>query len=142
MKHTIFAFSLGIALAAAFGAKAQPTSAKPMSFPVVQGKTYKFEKIADGVYYATGGFGSNNVVIVNDNDVMLVDTGTTPANARRFVADVKMLTNKPIRYVVNTHFHFDHTDGNQIFGPDVQVIGQEYLAKAITPDIVNKEPYR
>ena len=113
-----------------------------MSFPVVQGKTYKFEKIADGVYYATGGFGSNNVVIVNDADVMLVDTGTTPANARRFVEDVKMLTNKPIKYVVNTHFHFDHTDGNQIFGPDVQVIGQEYLAKAITPDIVNREPYR
>src|SRR6478672_3385498 len=110
-------------------------------YPVVQGKTYKFEKIADGVYYATGGFGSNNVVIVNDNDVMLVDTGTTPGNARRFVEDVKMLTNKPIKYVVNTHFHFDHTDGNQVFGPDVQVIGQEYLAKAVNPGIVNREPY-
>ncbi|HEX3486699.1 MAG TPA: MBL fold metallo-hydrolase [Micropepsaceae bacterium] len=137
------AFALGIvaALAVNAAAQAQPSSAKPISFPVVQGKTYKFEKIADGVYYATGGFGSNNVVIVNDADVMLVDTGTTPANARRFVADVKMLTNKPIKYVVNTHWHFDHTDGNQIFGPDVQVIGQEYLAKAITPDIVKKEPY-
>src|SRR5258706_14676792 len=50
-------------------------------YPVVQGKTYKFEKIAEGVYYATGGFGSNNVVIVNDTDVMLVDDGTTPATA-------------------------------------------------------------
>lgn len=30
-------------------------------YPVVQGKTYKFEKIAEGVYYATGGIGSNNV---------------------------------------------------------------------------------
>jgi hypothetical protein len=37
-------------------------------YAVVQGKTYKFEKIAEGVYYATGGFGSNNVVIVNEND--------------------------------------------------------------------------
>jgi cyclase len=142
MKPGIFAFSLVVAVAGAFGAQAQQSSVKPMNFPVVQGKTYKFEKIADGVYYATGGFGSNNVVIVNDNDVMLVDAGTTPGNARRFVADVKMLTNKPVRYVVNTHWHFDHTDGNQIFGPDVQIIGQEYLAKAITPDIVNKEPYR
>jgi len=142
MKQTVFAFSLSVALSAAFGAEAQPTSAKPMSFPVVQGKTYKFEKVAEGVYYATGGLGSNNVVIVNDNDVMLVDAGTTPGNARRFVADVKMLTNKPVKYVVNTHWHFDHTDGNQIFGPDVQVIGQEYLAKAITPDIVNREPFR
>ena len=142
MKCLKFTSFVTLALAASSAAEAQPSSAKPMSFPVVQGKTYKFEKIADGVYYATGGFGSNNVVIVNDNDVMLVDAGTTPGNARRFVADVKMLTNKPVRYVVNTHWHFDHTDGNQIFGRDVQVIGQEYLAKAITPDIVNREPYR
>ena len=141
MSLRIFALSVAAAAAASFAAEAQPSSVKPMSFPVVQGKTYKFEKIADGVYYATGGFGSNNVVIVNDNDVMLVDAGTTPGNARRFVADVKMLTNKPIRYVVNTHFHFDHTDGNQIFGPDVQIIGQEYLAKAINPGIMNQEPY-
>jgi cyclase len=142
MKAIVLASAVAIALGASFAAVAQPSSVKPMTFPVVQGKTYKFEKIADGVYYATGGFGSNNVVIVNDNDVMLVDTGTTPGNARRFVADVKMLTEKPIRYVVNTHFHFDHTDGNQIFGPNVQVIGHEYLAKAITPDIMNREPYR
>jgi glyoxylase-like metal-dependent hydrolase (beta-lactamase superfamily II) len=141
MKPYLFASLVAGAVALSFAANAQPSSVKPMSFPVVQGKTYKFEKIADGVYYATGGFGSNNVVIVNDADVMLVDTGTTPGNARRFVDDVKMLTNKPIKYVVNTHFHFDHTDGNQIFGPDVQVIGQEYLAKAITPDILNREPY-
>ena len=141
MNVRIFVLSFALAMTVGFAAEAQPSSAKPMNFPVVQGKTYKFEKIADGVYYATGGFGSNNVVIVNDNDVMLVDAGTTPGNARRFVADVKMLTNKPIKYVVNTHFHFDHTDGNQIFGPDVQIIGQEYLAKAINPGIVNQEPY-
>src|SRR6185295_1429959 len=142
MKSHLLACALTAAVAVPLAAQAQPSSVKPMSFPVVQGKTYKFEKIADGVYYATGGFGSNNVVIVNDNDVMLVDTGTTPGNARRFVEDVKMLTNKPIKYVVNTHFHFDHTDGNQVFGPDVQVIGQEYLAKAVNPGIVNREPYR
>ena len=51
-------------------------------FPVVQGSAYKFEKVAEGVYYATGGVGSNNVVIVNDRDVLLVDDGTTPATAR------------------------------------------------------------
>ncbi len=100
----------GVALA--WAAVAQAQSGGPDPYPVIQGKTYKFEKIADGVYYATGGFGSNNVVIVNDQDVLVVDTGTTPAAARAFIADIKMLTNKPIRYVVNTHWHFDHTDGN------------------------------
>src|SRR5947199_10809807 len=92
------------------------------TYPVTQGKTYKFERVVDGVYYATGGFGSNNVVIVNDQDVLLVDDGTTPAAARAFLDDIKKITNKPVRAVVNTHFHYDHTDGNSIFGPEVQII--------------------
>jgi cyclase len=112
------------------------------TYPVTQGKTYKFEKIADGVYYATGGAGSNNVVIVNDADVMLVDDGTTPAAARAFLEDVKLLTNKPVRYVVNTHFHYDHTDGNSVFSPDVDIIGHEYVRTAIlTFNVLNREPY-
>jgi cyclase len=111
-------------------------------FPVTQGKTYKFEKVAEGVYYATGGNGSNNTVIVNDSDVMLVDDGTTPEAARAFVEDVKLITNKPIRYVVNTHFHYDHTDGNSIFPPDVQIIGHEFVRTAIlTFDVLHREPF-
>ena len=111
-------------------------------FPVTQGKTYRFEKVADGIYYATGGPGSNNVVIVNDQDVFLVDDGTTPAAARALLADLKMITPKPVRTVVNTHFHYDHTAGNQVFGPEVQIIGHEYLANAIrTFDVLHREPY-
>src|SRR5947209_4659272 len=89
MKKFAWILAGGIALALAGNAQAQNFGAGP--FPVVQGKTYKFEKIADGVYYATGGFGSNNVVIVNDSDVLVVDTGTTPAAARAFLADIRML---------------------------------------------------
>ena len=108
----------------------------------IQGKVYKFEKVADGVYYATGGFGSNNVVVVNDRDVLLVDDGTTPAAARAFLADIKLVTNKPVRYVVNTHFHYDHTDGNSVFPPDVDIIGHEYVRTAIlTFNVLNREPY-
>jgi glyoxylase-like metal-dependent hydrolase (beta-lactamase superfamily II) len=127
----------GLALAWASAAQAQSAP-----YPVIQGKTYKFEKIADGVYYATGGFGSNNVVVVNDQDVLVVDTGTTPAAARAFVADIRMLTDKPVRFVVNTHWHFDHTGGNSIFGPDVQIIAQDYVRTAITTfDVLHREPF-
>ncbi|HYK80425.1 MAG TPA: MBL fold metallo-hydrolase [Micropepsaceae bacterium] len=140
MTFRTFAWALALAAVTPFAAEAQPVS---KTFPVVQGKTYKFEKIADGVYYATGGFGSNNVVIVNDDDILLVDTGTSPANARAFVADVKMLSNKPVRYVVNTHWHYDHTDGNSIFGPEVQIIAHDYVRTAITTfDVLNREPYK
>jgi hypothetical protein len=97
MRHPTIVVIAPILVAATFGIKAQ-------TYPVTQGKTYKFEKVADGVYYASGGFGSNNVVIVNDQDVLLVDDGTTPAAARAFLADIKTITNKPVRTVVNTHF--------------------------------------
>jgi len=138
----MFVFAAAMSVGAALAAAAQPSSVPPISFPVTQGKTYKFEKIAEGVYYASGGVGSNNVVVVNENDVLIVDTGTTPQAARNFVADIKMLTNKPVRYVVNTHFHYDHVDGNQIFGPDVQIIAHDYVRMAIsTFDVLNREPY-
>src|ERR1700679_313668 len=96
------------------------TAAADDAFPVVQGKAYKFEKVAEGVYYASEGTGSNNVVIVNDLDVVLVDDGTTPTAAKALLEDVKLLTNRPVKTVINTHFHYDHTDGNSVFTPDVQ----------------------
>lgn len=142
---TLRAFALGFAVAVSLSVTghAQPSSVTQKTYPVVQGKTYKFERVADGVYYATGGFGSNNVVVVNDADVLVVDTGTTPANARAFIADIKMLTPKPIKYVVNTHFHFDHTDGNQAFGPDVQIIAHEFVKSEMTRgNVLDREPFK
>lgn len=137
-----FALTLVCGMSLAWVSLAAAQSAPADPYPVIQGKTYRFEKIADGVYYATGGFGSNNVVIINDADVLIVDTGTTPAAARAFVADIKMLTDKPIRFVVNTHWHFDHTDGNSVFGPDVQIIANDYVRTAITTfDVLHREPY-
>jgi glyoxylase-like metal-dependent hydrolase (beta-lactamase superfamily II) len=141
-------------LCACLAGNARAQQASP--YPVVQGKNYKFQKIAGGVYYATAEFngtafpfgsnpffGANLVVIVNDNDVLIVDTGTSPASARAFVADIKLLTDKPVRYVVNTHWHYDHTDGNSIFGPEVQIIAHDYVRQAIEKfDVLHNEPFR
>jgi cyclase len=129
--------------------------AQAAPYPVVLGKHYQFEKIADGVYYATaqvGGInyqfgsnpflGSNNVVIINDDDVLVVDTGTTPMAAHAFVDDIKLLTKKPVRYVVNTHWHYDHTDGNSIYGPEVQIIAHDFVRQAIEHfDVLHNEPF-
>jgi cyclase len=113
------------------------------AFPIIQGKLYRFEKVADGVYYASGGVGSNNVVIVNDLDVTLVDDEATPATARAFLEDIRLITNKPVKAVVNTHFHYDHTDGNSVFPADVQIIGHEYLRTAIlTFNVLDREPFK
>jgi glyoxylase-like metal-dependent hydrolase (beta-lactamase superfamily II) len=142
MKVRIFASIAGLCVAPYLTAQAQPVT---QNYPVVQGSAYKFEKIADGVYCATvtrPGLGSNNVVIVNDTDVMIVDSGTSPAAARAFVEDIKKLTDKPIRYVVNTHWHYEHTAGNQIFGPEVQIIATDYLHQMLaTVDELHREPF-
>jgi cyclase len=142
MRLRILASIAGLCVAPCLTAQAQPVT---QNYPVVQGTAYKFEKIADGVYYATGaapGLGSNNVVVINDTDVLIVDTGTSPAAARAFVEDIKKLTDKPVRYVVNTHWHYDHTAGNQIFGTDVQIIATDYLHQMLaTVDVLHREPF-
>jgi cyclase len=113
--------------------------------PAARGKVYSFAKIADGVYYATSSSpmatGGNHPIIVNDRDVFLVDDGTTPAAARALLEDLKLITNKPVRWVVNTHFHYDHTDGNSIFGPEVEIIGHEYVRRAMMDDVLHHEPF-
>jgi glyoxylase-like metal-dependent hydrolase (beta-lactamase superfamily II) len=90
---------------------------------------HKITPIAPGVYSAIGNgtieTRSSSLFIVNDNDVFLVDTNITPEATRRLVNDIKTITDKPIRYVVNTHWHYDHADGNQVFGPEVQIIGHQ-----------------
>ena len=115
--------------------------------PALTGKAYKFEKIGEGVYYATATgsmvTGSNNVAIVGSRDVLVVDTGTTPAAARAFIEDLKLVTTKPVRYVVNTHFHYDHTDGNQVYAGKADIIAHDYVKQAIqTLDLLHREPYQ
>jgi cyclase len=129
---------LGVMLAA---------QAPPSPYPAVAGRAYRFETVANGVYYATStgalATGSNNVAIVGDRDVLVVDTGTSPAAARAFIEDLKLVTTKPIRYVVNTHFHYDHTDGNQVYAGHADIIGQDYVKYAIEKlDVLHREPFR
>jgi len=54
----------------------------------------------------------NTVFIINDDDVVVVDTTLTPGSAKETIAALKKLTNKPVKYVINTHWHDDHVMGN------------------------------
>src|SRR3954463_15816933 len=79
-------------------AVAQRGAPPPSPYPITQGKVTRFEKVAEGVYYATGAGGGNSPIVVGDRDVLVVDTNTTPAGARAFLEDLKLITNKPVRY--------------------------------------------
>lgn len=101
-----------------------------------EGEAFSFERITDDVYHVRGtgtmSVGSNSVVIINDDDVLLVDSHITPAAAWVLREELRSITTKPVKYVVNTHFHFDHTHGNQIYGPDVEVIGHEFTREMLS----------
>src|SRR6185369_183189 len=55
----------------------------------------------------------------------------SPAAAWVLLDELKAVTDKPVRTVINTHFHYDHSHGNQVFGPDVDIIGHEFTRQML-----------
>jgi glyoxylase-like metal-dependent hydrolase (beta-lactamase superfamily II) len=110
------------------------------------GKAFTFNKIAEGVYHAvaTGNLVvmSNATIVEGDRDVLVVDSHVSPGGAWALREELKTVTPKPIRYVVNSHFHFDHSHGNQIYGPDVEIIGHEFARQQIVAGKSQDSPAR
>jgi cyclase len=73
----------------------------------------KAQKVADGVYMLSGA-GGNIGVSVGDDGIVIVDDQFAPL-APKIQAALKGITDKPVRFILNTHYHFDHTGGNQEF---------------------------
>lgn len=87
---------------------------------------FTVKKLANGVYAAVtrngGKSGSNAGFIIGDDGVLVVDTFIDTAPAQQLLAEIRKITNLPIRFVVNTHYHLDHTGGNKIFADAGAVI--------------------
>jgi glyoxylase-like metal-dependent hydrolase (beta-lactamase superfamily II) len=81
--------------------------------------------------------GSNSPVIVNDDEAMVVDSEITPAAARALVADLKAITSKPVGYIVDSHYHYDHAFGNQVFAPAIPVIGHDNARRRLLGEFGN-----
>jgi cyclase len=81
--------------------------------------TPELKKIADGVYVRIVSPDDNAVgnaaVVVLDHSVLIFDTHFTSEAGQEMLAQIRAITSKPVRYVVNSHFHPDHTHGNQAF---------------------------
>jgi glyoxylase-like metal-dependent hydrolase (beta-lactamase superfamily II) len=86
-----------------------------------QAGNFEMVRLAEGVYVArrTEPAGltvnANSVFIINEADVVVVDATLTPGTARETLAALRRLTDKPVRYVVNTHWHDDHVMGNAVY---------------------------
>ena len=75
---------------------------------------------------------ANNLVIVCDSDVVVVDSDFTRAAATEVIAAIRRITPKPVRYLVNTHWHDDHVMGNQAY--EDAFPGIQFIAHAATKD--------
>jgi cyclase len=97
-------------------------------------------KLAEGVYEirhpdAPDTFPQGNTtVIIGERLVLVVDSCLLPSSAREDVEQIRKWTNKPVTFLVNTHWHFDHTLGNGTYAaafPSIQIIAQKATWKTI-----------
>lgn len=94
---------------------------------------FQLVKVAEGVYAGiarAGGLASGNAgFIVGDGGVLMVDTFFTPVAVEELIGEIGKLTPQPIKYAVNTHYHLDHTGGNQVLaGRNVPIIAHDNVA--------------
>jgi cyclase len=92
------------------------------------------EEIGDGIFAYVqhdGGWGLNNAgILLGSRGVTLIDTSFTAPRARRLAEAVGRLAARPVRTVVNTHHHGDHTYGNFVF-PEATIIGHDRCRDAV-----------
>ena len=77
-----------------------------------------WQEVGDRVFTRRFKFFNQQIgVVLGGRDVLVVDTRSTPAQAREILADLRELTRDPVTLVVDTHWHFDHAFGNSVFRP-------------------------
>ena len=95
----------------------RPCESKTTAAPKAE-DDFQLVKVADGVYAAiakSGGLASGNAgFVIGDDGVLIFDTFFTPVAIEELIAEIQTLTKLPIKYAVNSHYHLDHTGGNQV----------------------------
>ncbi|MDP6625293.1 MAG: MBL fold metallo-hydrolase, partial [Nitrospinota bacterium] len=84
-------------------------------------------KVANDIFTITKGslINSNATFIVSDKGILVIDTRPNPDEALKVLREIRKVTSKPIKYVINTHFHGDHVFGNQIFAEASAIIAHK-----------------
>jgi len=96
----------------------------------ITGEKAEFKKIADDVYAFIGKLNdANAMVIVTSQGVVVVDTGNSPPETRILQKFIQSVTTQPVRYVIITQNHGDHTGGTPLFAPPASVIVHDRVAK-------------
>jgi cyclase len=136
--HRVLARALaGVALAAVVAARAGPIAGGPPCDPAACAG-YDWQVLGDGLYAAIRREPpgllehANSLVIVNDTDVVVVDSQMTPSATRELIRAISKVTTRPVRYVINTHWHDDHMFGNAAYAAAYP--GVEFISSPDTRD--------
>lgn len=105
---------------------------------------FNIQKMADGVYAAIAKpaavLNCNAAIFENEKDLMIVDTHSKPSAVNALVAQIRReVSKKPVRYVVNSHFHWDHSQGTSAYkkiAPHADVIATETTRKLLSTEAV------
>src|SRR6266446_2335005 len=102
---------------------------------------FDIQKVADGVHVAVAApaykVNCNTAIIESDDGVVIVDTHSKPSAARVIVDGLGDITKNPVRFVVNTHFHWDHWHGNEVY--PAAYPGAEIVTNQITREAMVKK---
>jgi cyclase len=102
-----------------------------------------FKKLKEGIYVYAGQLNDSNVTIIQTQEgIVLIDTGQTPKDSHDVMAALKKLTSEPVRFIIHTEPHSDHTVGNFVFSPPAIVIAHhgatDSMKKAYNPGFIDK----
>src|ERR1700688_1207254 len=108
--------------------------------PGASTQLFDIQKIADGVYFALAHpqalTNCNAAIFVNSQAVLFVDSHSKPSAAASLISQIKKeVTAKPVRYLVNTHFHWDHTQGDAAYksaNTKLDIIASEHTKQLMT----------
>src|SRR5215471_11793844 len=100
----------------------------PQSYEPHTGQPAVVKQIASDLYFFYDYDGSNSVFLVTDAGVLVIDTREHPRAAQDLLQRIRKVTDKPIKWVINSHFHGDHTYGNATF----QAAGATFVAQQET----------
>jgi len=111
-----------------------PSLAQPSTLTPLAAREVIFKKVADDIYFLFEFTSSNSVVLVTGEGVLVIDTRQHPRDGQDLIARIRTVTDKPIKWVINSHFHGDHHFGNSAF----KALGATIVAHKDTARIMQK----
>ena len=101
------------------GIQRDPCCVFPADGKTVTKDLFELKLVADGVYAAIAApqykVNSNAAVILTNDGVVVVDSHSKPSAARALYQEIRGLTKNPVHTLINTHFHWDHWQGNEVY---------------------------